>query len=79
LSGNQIAESDYNTSLIKKKFDNLMVQMRSRDVKKNISKIKENVASLQTNTNEFAQKAKQGHFNLKNKRENCPVEYQNIG
>jgi uncharacterized protein YoxC len=38
--------------------------MRERNVKKNIEIVREEVAGLQTNTNEVVKKAKQGHFKL---------------
>ena len=49
--------------------------MRERKCQKNIQAVKEEVAGLQTNTNEAMQKAKQGFFKLKQMREEVPEEY----
>ena len=52
-----------------------MKTMRQRNVAKNKVAVKEQVAKLQTNTNEATKKAKQGHFDLHNKRTTIPQEY----
>lgn len=56
-------------------FQSVIARMRERDVEKNIRMVKEQVAGLQTNTNEASAKAKQGHFKLQKKRTVIPKEY----
>lgn len=50
--------------------------MKTRDVAKNISNVKKEMASLQTNSNDAAQKAMQGHFKLQMRCKLIPPEYR---
>lgn len=48
--------------------------MKKRDVAKNIAKVKKEVASYQTNTNEAAALARQGHYQLNKRRTHIQPE-----
>lgn len=55
-------------------FRELIEEMRQRDVAKNIARVKKEVASYQTNTNEAAAQARQGHYQLNKRRTHIQPE-----